>query len=57
MVSEKDRMIEWLNRCKEQVQTISTLNDLRSNYDTISVLTKVAEGKAYMKGIAPLKRD
>ena len=57
MASEKDRMIEWLNRCKEQVQSIKTLDDLRSNYDTISVLMKVAEGKAYMKGIAPLKRD
>jgi len=62
MVTDKDRMIEWLNRVagevyalrrKPRLGTDKCLAAIRQNYDVINVLTKVANGDARMQGIAP----
>lgn len=66
MITEKDRLKEWLKRVSEEVYSLrrkprlsseKKLNAIRSNYNVISVLIKVAEGKAYMLGIPPLNLD
>lgn len=63
-ITNKDRMIEWLNRSADEVyalrrkprlSTDKALEAIRGNYDVINVLTKVARGDAYMKGISPPK--
>lgn len=63
MVTEKERMIEWLKRSKNQVYNLrrkprlskdKALLAIRENYSIIGVLIQVAEGKAYMQGIAPI---
>lgn len=61
MITEKERMIEWLTRAAINVSNIKTeecstdelLTQIRSNYTTIEVLKKVASGSAYMIGIMP----
>lgn len=61
MITEKERMIEWLERAainverlsKEQISTEERLRKIRECYATIEVLTKVASGTAYMVGIMP----
>ena len=63
MVSDKERMAEWLKRAADEIHALrrkprlstdNCLEVIRQNYDVINVLTKVAQGKAYMKGIAPV---
>lgn len=63
MVTNKDRMVEWLTRKADEMHalqqdpemdTLQALAIIRSNYEVINVLTKVAKGDAYMKGIKPL---
>lgn len=61
MITEKERMIEWLTRAAINVEKLSheklpvedQLRKIRENYATIEVLTKVASGTAYMVGIMP----
>lgn len=61
MITEKERMVEWLTRSaisvsqlkNEQNSSEELLAKIRSNYATIEVLKKVASGKAYMIGIMP----
>ena len=62
MVSNKDRMIEWLNRTADEVYALRRKPNLskdkslyakRFNYNVISVLIKVAQGDAFMLGIKP----
>jgi hypothetical protein len=62
MVSNKDRMIEWLNRTADEVYALrrkpnlskdKALYAIRGNYNVISVLIKVAQGDAFMLGIKP----
>jgi hypothetical protein len=63
MVTEKDRMVEWLKRVSNQVEEISNKQDLsnsekldfiRQSYSIINVLTIVARNEAYMLGISPI---
>lgn len=60
--SNKDRMIEWLNRTANEVYSLrrkpnlgkeKALYAIRGNYSVISVLIKVAQGEAYMLGAKP----
>ena len=62
MATEKERMKEWLRRSAEEIISLKQdtnltdegrLNFIRQSYKVISVLTLVAENKAYMLGIAP----
>ena len=62
MVSNKDRMIEWLNRTADEVYALrrkpnlskdKALYAIRGTYNVISVLIKVAQGDAFMLGIKP----
>lgn len=62
MITNKDRMIEWLSRAADEVYSLrrkprlstdKALYAIRGNYDVIHVLTKVAKGDAYMLGINP----
>ena len=63
MITEKDRIIEWLNRAAEHVAQLrkkprlkkqKKLELLRSNYNTINIITKVVSGKGFMLGIPPV---
>lgn len=62
-MTEKDRLKEWLTRAAEEVNTLrrkprlgndKKLAAIRDSYSIISVLIKVAEGRAYMIGITPI---
>jgi hypothetical protein len=62
MVTDKDRMIEWLTRAADQIydlrrkprlSTDKCLTVIRQNYSVLSVLIEVANGKAKMQGISP----
>ena len=62
MISEKERMKEWLVRAAAEVNALrrrprlateKRLEIIRQNYDVINVLTKVAKGEAFMIGIPP----
>lgn len=62
MVTDKDRIKEWLRRAaddinslrrKNRLATDKKLNFIRQSYSVIFVLTMVAEGKATMMGISP----
>lgn len=62
MVTNKERMVEWLRRsadqvhelrCKPRLATDKRLALIRENYNVINVLTMVADGRAFMMGIAP----
>lgn len=62
MVTNKDRMKEWLKRSaddvnafrrKSRLSTDKKLLFIRQSYNVIFVLTMVAEGKANLIGIAP----
>lgn len=62
MVTNKDRMKEWLKRSaddvnafrrKSRLSTDKKLTFIRQSYNVIFVLTMVAEGKANLIGIAP----
>lgn len=58
MVTEKERMIEWLQSAASQLDKVVDSNlsheerllAIRHNYSVLDVLTKVASGKAYMTG-------
>jgi len=66
-VTETQRILEWLVRVADQVLEMKTRYDaegvseqelldfIRQNYETLSVMTKVASGTAYMSGIVPPK--
>jgi hypothetical protein len=62
MVTDKDRMIEWLTRTADQIYDLrrkprlsndKCLAEIRQNYSVIAVLIDVANGKAKMQGISP----
>lgn len=62
MVTEQDRILEWLNRSANQIKELRKkprlarekhLAMIRENYQIINVLTMVTKGEAYMIGIAP----
>lgn len=62
MVTNKERMIEWLTRSADDINALrrkprlsydKKIQFIRQSYSIISVLTMVAEGKATMMGIAP----
>lgn len=62
MVTNKERMIEWLSRSANEINALrrksrlskeKKLDFIRQSYSIINVLTMVAEGKATMMGIAP----
>lgn len=63
MITEKQRLMEWLDRAANEVNSLrkkprlannKKLDIIRSNYGVISVLIKVARREAYMIGIPPL---
>jgi hypothetical protein len=66
-VTETQRILEWLVRVADDVREIKfrydtegaseqeLLDFIRQNYETLSVMTKVASGTAYMRGITPPK--
>lgn len=63
MISERERFKEWLCRATEDISRLQLntqlskeqkLYAIRLNYGIISVLIKVAQGKAYMIGIPPI---
>jgi hypothetical protein len=63
MISERERFAEWLRRAAIDIRYLQIsqhlsreekLRAIRANYGVISVLIKVAEGKAYMIGIPPI---
>lgn len=63
MICERERFAEWLRRAALDMAALQSnqllskeqkLQAIRLNYGVISVLIKVAEGKAYMIGIPPI---
>lgn len=63
MITEKERMMEWLDRAAQDIGDLKKkprlskqkkLQIIRENYNVISVLIKVANKEAYMVGIPPL---
>ncbi len=63
MVTDNERMVEWLQRSADQIHALrrkprlsteKCLESVRENYNVINVLTMVAENKAYMLGISPI---
>lgn len=62
MVTEKERVAEWLTRVQNDIKDLKMSNAsvytkiklLRQNYDVLLVLTKVAAGTAFMVGIPPI---
>ena len=58
MVTEKERMIEWLQSAATQLDQLTDVKltrdekllAIRLNYSVLDVLTIVASGKAYMTG-------
>lgn len=63
MICERERFAEWLHRAALDITILQSnpllskeqkLRAIRLNYGVISVLIKVAEGKAYMIGIPPI---
>jgi hypothetical protein len=66
-VTETQRILEWLVRVADEVRDIKARYDaegvseqelldfIRQNYETLSVMKKVASGTAYMSGITPPK--
>lgn len=66
MITDKERMIEWLSRSADQIYELrrkprlskdKALDAIRQNYSVIDVLTQVASGEAYMMGIPPINKD
>lgn len=66
MITDKDRFKEWLKRKADEIHELrkkprlskeKKLQMIRSNYDVITVLTKVANREAFMVGIPPLKDE
>ena len=63
MIGDKERISEWLLRAADEINALrrntklsdeERLDAIRQSYDVIYVLTLVAQGKAYMRGIAPI---
>lgn len=66
-MTETQRILEWLVRVADEVRDIKARYDaegvseqelldfIRQNYETLSVMKKVASGTAYMSGITPPK--
>ncbi len=66
-MTETQRILEWLVRVADEVRDIKSRYDtkgvseqelldfIRQNYETLSVMNKVASGTAYMSGITPPK--
>ena len=66
-MTETQRILEWLVRVADDVRKIKLRYDtegvseqelldfIRQNYETLSVMSKVASGTAYMSGITPPK--
>jgi hypothetical protein len=66
-VTETQRILEWLVRVADEVRDIKARYDaegvseqelldfIHQNYETLSVMKKVASGTAYMSGITPPK--
>lgn len=66
-MTETQRILEWLVRVADEVREVKVRHDtegvseqelldfIRQNYETLSVMTKVASGAAYMSGITPPK--
>ena len=64
MVTEKQRLEEWLKRVADDVYALrrkprlskeKKLEAIRSTYAVLSVLLKVANREAYMLGIPPIE--
>ena len=63
MISEKERIKEWLHRVSNEVENIKLttaskddkLKMIQENYEILSVLTKVANGNAFMVGVPLIK--
>ena len=64
MISERDRLVEWISRVEQEIKDIKRqpgitkeekLSKIRNNYSIISVLTKVASKEAYMVGAPVIK--
>ncbi len=64
MISEKERIKEWLSRVYNEVDTMKLPNTskqdkldmIKENYKILAVLTKVATGNAYLVGIPPINQ-
>ena len=61
-MTENKRMQEWLRRVAVDVGTLKNTSDLdnsakleriKDSYQILSVMIKVAQGRAYMAGIQP----
>lgn len=65
MVTDKERITEWLSRVASELDEINKSSKLsaekiqmvRENYDILLVLTKVAAGTAFMVGIPPINYE
>jgi hypothetical protein len=62
-MNETHRIAEWLTRVAADVTSLKDANTLtkeeklhriKSSYEILSVMIKVAQGRAYMAGIQPL---
>ena len=62
-MTEKDRIAEWLTRVAVDLAGLKIENTLtkeeklhkiKSSYEILSVMIKVAQGRAYIVGIQPL---
>ena len=64
MISEKERIKEWLSRVSDEVNTMKLpnaskqdkLDMIKENYKILAVLTKVAAGDAYLVGVPPINQ-
>ena len=64
MISEKDRIKEWLRRVASEINDVKAtsiskddkLDIIKNNYEVLSVLTKVATGKAFLVGVPPINQ-
>lgn len=64
MVTEKERIKEWLARVAANIEIIKSqetsnlekLNLIQENYEVLSVLIKVSKGDAFMVGVPPISQ-
>ena len=62
MISERDKLVEWLSRVANDVGSLDQqtrsreqlIAEIRKNYEIISVLIKVASGNATIVGTPPV---
>jgi len=67
MMNEAQKIQEWLYRVADDIQELRSsyangevtheqlLEMIQQNYEVLSVMVKVAKGKAYIRGITPPK--